>query len=542
MGVPLSLSRAAPRSGSWLCSRTTFEVGCSPDLPQTERKERNDGWNRQTIRRLHREPLDRVRFESVIQAWFSFSSQIRSGPSDLVTHATTSRSWHTIISRPFSLCSQQPSPPSSDPLSVKEAPRSPQIACARKIEMYSLPTHSSLQLPLKMQNNEDATYSPAMSTSSSRSATSQMRAFPHGGASSVRRKPSPLWPELEDRKANIEQVYLEAALPSAGLSIYTTESDAGPITPLTPNDLSHFPSTLTPKSGITHQYFLPVDHPLTGSQSPTSIPAVQTAAQSVQRSPPVIQARGSSISPINHTPPSSQFTDNTGSGHTHVNESQSNYQGHYLRAGASRQSSPASGSAARPTSIALQEQSRQLPVEQLSGLNITGAFGVEPHGGNMQRIESKVLPPIPLSRATTGVPGGPAPLPTSRATENAWKTHKPKKAKQEFSVEGLVDSMGMWDASHCYLKDELGRKRRFGEFFDPIDRADDPRHALSRLSSARSGSSRHTHVSRAAISKQKCGGEEWNVPGRKTVVFYIRHFWCGQCESWRLIARKCNSD
>jgi hypothetical protein len=399
--------------------------------------------------------------------------------------------------------------------------------------MYSLSTHSSLQLPLKKQNNEDATHSPAMSTTSSRSASSQMRALPHESGSSVRRKPSPLWPELEDRKANIEQVYLEAALPSADLSIYTTESDASPITPFTPNDLSQFPSALTPKSGITHQYFLPVDHPLTGSQSPTSMPAVQTAAHSLQRSPPVIQARGSSISPISHTASSSHSPENTGSRHKHSNDQQWNYQGHYLRAGASRQSSPASDSAAGPTPLAPLAQPRQLPVEQLSGLNISGAFGVEPDGGNMQRIESKILPPIPLSRTTTGVPGGPAPLPTSRATENAWKTHKPKKAKQEFSVEGLVDSMSMWDASHCYLKDELGQKRRFGEFFDPIDRADDPRHALSRISSARSASSRHSHMSRATTSKQKCGGEEWNVAGRKTVVFYIRHFWCGQCKSWR---------
>jgi len=407
--------------------------------------------------------------------------------------------------------------------------------------MYSLSTQSSLQLPLKMQSNEDAAHSPAMSTASSRSGASQTRAFPHGSGNSVRRKPSPLWPDAEDRKANIEQVYLEAALPSADLSIYTTESDASPITPYTPNDSSQFPSTLTPKSGVTHQYFLPVDHPLMGSQSPISMPAVQPNAQSSQRLPPVIQARGSSISPISHAASPSHSPGNIVSGHKHVNETQSNHQRHYLRAGASRQLSPASGSDIGPAPVATQEQPRQLPVEQLSGLNISGAFDIEPNTGKMQRIESKVLPPIPLSRATTGVPGGPAPLPTSRASENAWKTYKPKKTKQEFSVEGLVDSMSMWDASHCYLKDELGRKRRFGEFFDPIDRADDPRHGLSRTSSARSGSSRHTHMSRATTSKQKCGGEEWNVPGRKTVVFYIRHFWCGQCESWYVSVRKYNS-
>jgi hypothetical protein len=108
--------------------------------------------------------------------------------------------------------------------------------------------------------------------------------------------------------------------------------------------------------------------------------------------------------------------------------------------------------------------------------------------------------------------------------------------KQDFSVDGLVDPIKLWEASHCYVTDELGRKRRFGEFFDSSPEAQAP---LGRVppsrSSSRSGLSRYSSIAESlgSQSRKQCGGEEWNVPGRKTVVFYIRHFWCGQCEHCR---------
>jgi hypothetical protein len=39
----------------------------------------------------------------------------------------------------------------------------------------------------------------------------------------------------------------------------------------------------------------------------------------------------------------------------------------------------------------------------------------------------------------------------------------------------------------------------------------------------------HTNAS-IKSSLEKAGGEEWIVMGRKTVVFWIRFFWCPQCE------------
>lgn len=236
-------------------------------------------------------------------------------------------------------------------------------------------------------------------------------------------------------------------------------------------------------------------------------------------------------------------------------------------------------------------------------------------------------------------PVGPA-LPSKKAPVTGLFNSTLVKPKDDgFSVEALPSAMGLWEASHCRITDELGRSRRFGDFWDDIEarpdaeassvlargaeirRADEERSEkesrrasvasrksttsqASRASTADmtetsdfqsergahtpslgsleltldatgpsarvagpggsveaapsstppligarsdSISSRHsngsTHTLRKPLSRKRtsasnapvqAGGEEWIVMGRRTVVFFIRNFWCGQCQ-YRLL-------
>ena len=343
---------------------------------------------------------------------------------------------------------------------------------------------------------------------------------------SVRRKPSPLWPQHEWASEGSATVVLGAPIHSAGLSSgSTTDSEASMFiaTPKTPVDSSHFSADPSPKPARNQQYFLPVDLPPQSHEKEGPVNPTGTGI----RTRPAISTRTSSVQ-------TEVFR--TVSNDQSLKESKDSQKSHYVRAA---RPSPtiltpdAPNSPGEATSLARPSGSSRTGESFTDGLRIQGIFEPDGKDGGLRRMESKALPPIPLSRSTTGVAGGPAPLPTSTSTDTAWKTYQPKKVKQEFSVDKLVDPIKLWEASHCYVTDELGRKRRFGEFFDvsPESQAPAGRHPPSR-SSSRSGLSRYSSIadSIGSRSRKSCGGENWNVPGRKTVVFYIRHFWCGQCE------------
>ena len=340
---------------------------------------------------------------------------------------------------------------------------------------------------------------------------------------SIRRKPSPLWSQQEWSPEEPVDVVLGRPIHDAGLSSASaTDSDSSMIltTPRTPADTSQFSPASSPKLPDQH-YFLPVDQPLFFEGKDT------VAVTSGVRSRPAISARTSSVQT------ESQRTELRDSALASSKVQQKN---HYVRSARPSPTLSTPGLSASPVQEMSQPVASSSNIPFPTGLGIQGAFQQGQVTQRLERAESKTLPPIPLSRSTTGVPGGPAPLPTSRSTDAVWKTYKPKKVKQDFSVDGLVDPIKLWEASHCYVTDELGRKRRFGEFFDSSPEAQTP---LGRVppsrSSSRSGLSRYSSIAESlrSQSRKQCGGEEWNVPGRKTVVFYIRHFWCGQCKHCR---------
>lgn len=174
---------------------------------------------------------------------------------------------------------------------------------------------------------------------------------------------------------------------------------------------------------------------------------------------------------------------------------------------------------------------------------------------------NRSLPSLPVSRTQSNLAAPPM------QREKGIFKKKLAKLEDEFSESAVPTPMRLWEASQCHLVDESGRKRRFGDFWDTYaaqshggsDKTSGRKQGhVSMKSMARDlvgHHHRHAHQSQhpsgarqsidgARVSvhekngsihssknsqEPKIGGEEYIVHGRKTVVFWIRHFWCGQC-------------
>jgi hypothetical protein len=177
------------------------------------------------------------------------------------------------------------------------------------------------------------------------------------------------------------------------------------------------------------------------------------------------------------------------------------------------------------------------------------------------------LPSLPLDQTRSNLSAPPM------QREKGIFRKKRVKTADEFSENAVPTPMRLWEASQCQIIDEAGRTRRFGDFWDTytvssqeesekisangkdrIDRID--RRSVKSLNRENGAGQQHLHPDSASSSRLsfnslggtgvrdkhglhrkskksksdvKIGGEEYIVPGRKTVVFCIRHFWCGQC-------------
>ncbi|WVR03366.1 hypothetical protein IAU60_000357 [Kwoniella sp. DSM 27419] len=124
----------------------------------------------------------------------------------------------------------------------------------------------------------------------------------------------------------------------------------------------------------------------------------------------------------------------------------------------------------------------------------------------------------------------------------------PADDEETFSVHGLPSKRNLWEAGTCFLKDEEGQLVCFGDFF--------PRGTENRVRSPSfSGSAGATdkgkardrlvpgpaHMEKSAtypgppsISTASIAASYQSSTALKTVVFFIRHFWCGQCQDYTL--------
>lgn len=220
----------------------------------------------------------------------------------------------------------------------------------------------------------------------------------------------------------------------------------------------------------------------------------------------------------------------------------------------------------------------------LTGLGIRGAElspTLRPEGsGSRQTVarpasdNSDILRPIDtrLNHSLPSLPFGPTSsnisAPAMRREKGLFR-RKYVKPGDEFSEHAVPTPMRLWEASQCQVVDESGRSRRFGDFWDRYSvtsngeednsvKSKSDRHSVKSLARNVGGGHRHVrngHNDGASISQHslgslgrhgaaekngsrrhgdkpevKIGGEEYIIYGRRTVVFWIRHFWCGQCE------------
>lgn len=310
-----------------------------------------------------------------------------------------------------------------------------------------------------------------------------------------------------------------------------------------------------PNGTPVQQYVLPVEAPLTTTGSSSSNVSVSTpnspskhatyGANDVPANK--ILARSSSLPRVAQQHKSNEQDERTivlgavkSEGGAAIPRDAPNQRIHYLRA--ARKASSASSSSRTTeggvTGLGIRVADQPQASPTLATANVArdndDAASIDSVNTYQRRI-AQSLPPLPSPPAST------IHLPLD------GKTGRPtsKKAKDaDFSVDRLPEPIALWEASHFYVVDENGEKRRFGEFWDPEsvqaprDAALDARESRSE-SSGRPGSVRSlatdSTVKTAAKSKRVAvGGEENFVPGRKTVVFFIRTFWCGQCQDYTL--------
>lgn len=224
------------------------------------------------------------------------------------------------------------------------------------------------------------------------------------------------------------------------------------------------------------------------------------------------------------------------------------------------------------------EESRGHP-EVLAGLGIRGAdltptetleersqsrHESSDDSGHIRITQSRLnrsLPSLPVNRTQSNLAS------VAMTREKGIFRRKQVKVDQDFSESAVPTPMRLWEASQCHLVDETGRKRRFGDFWDTyaVQHEEDSDKASARKPGVRSSASnlvvhqhhRQTHASHLTDSRPsvegapgivrekaesahsgrhavepKIGGEEYIIQGRRTAVFWIRHFWCGQCTSY----------
>ncbi|WWC67059.1 uncharacterized protein I206_100966 [Kwoniella pini CBS 10737] len=110
--------------------------------------------------------------------------------------------------------------------------------------------------------------------------------------------------------------------------------------------------------------------------------------------------------------------------------------------------------------------------------------------------------------------------------------------EEEFSVDRIPSKKNLWEAGTCFLKDENGNLKCFGDFFprypndsntfhDDYQNKGKSKQTESPLASPAMEKSA-TYSGAGSIKSQEASGSKI----LKTVVFFIRHFWCGQCQDY----------
>ncbi|WWC85594.1 uncharacterized protein L201_000458 [Kwoniella dendrophila CBS 6074] len=110
--------------------------------------------------------------------------------------------------------------------------------------------------------------------------------------------------------------------------------------------------------------------------------------------------------------------------------------------------------------------------------------------------------------------------------------------EDEFSIDKLPSKKNLWEAGTCFLKDENGDLKCFGDFFpkyhnDPSSSFTDDQQSQTQgkgKSRENLGMGVSTTMEKSATYSTPESKSDTKI--RKTVIFFIRHFWCGQCQDY----------
>ncbi|WVW81548.1 hypothetical protein I302_103543 [Kwoniella bestiolae CBS 10118] len=114
---------------------------------------------------------------------------------------------------------------------------------------------------------------------------------------------------------------------------------------------------------------------------------------------------------------------------------------------------------------------------------------------------------------------------------------KDRKEEEEFSIDRIPSKKNLWEAGTCFLKDENGDLKCFGDFFPRYQ--DDQANTLidDHQNQNQKGKGKGKESASASMEKSATYSGPNSTPQEekkvfKTVIFFIRHFWCGQCQDY----------
>ncbi|WWC57874.1 uncharacterized protein I303_100409 [Kwoniella dejecticola CBS 10117] len=127
---------------------------------------------------------------------------------------------------------------------------------------------------------------------------------------------------------------------------------------------------------------------------------------------------------------------------------------------------------------------------------------------------------------------------TEKVTKSTSGEGKKRTAteEEEFSVDRIPSKKNLWEAGTCFLKDENGDLKCFGDFFPKYP--NDPASLHDDQDGKGKGKDTNSPKTSPMMEKSATYSGTGSIHGDivpkvyKTVVFFIRHFWCGQCQDY----------
>ena len=139
------------------------------------------------------------------------------------------------------------------------------------------------------------------------------------------------------------------------------------------------------------------------------------------------------------------------------------------------------------------------------------------------RVSSVVSRPITNANAALPHRTNTSSALSHRSQPKSTPSSKTEAEDETFSVDRLPTKRRLWEVGTCFLRNEDGQLVCFGDLFPRWDEGHEGRVLRNNASLLRSKDREAEKAKSASIASRR---------SPKTVVFFIRHFWCGQCQDY----------